>query len=214
MLRVRTWDLGPGTVACCQQLPQHNQQLPVDICMGSAASKAPKRAFPKTGTLQRTDHPTSQTADHVHHVPPGSGAQPDAKQQSDQQEQEEVQEQDFLQQLKQEGVKHAELGSFLDKLGGAIAGKHVSTLDIKHGDAKQTLHQRKEAGRLDTAALRHLFQDVHRMEQSPEPIDLDSLSHRYGLDKSLLKKVIHFNRLPAVTQHADGRLLGSWQWKA
>lgn len=50
---------------------------------------------------------------------------------ADQQEQEEVQEQDFLQQLKQEGVKHAELGSFLDKLGGAIAGKHVSTLDIK-----------------------------------------------------------------------------------
>lgn len=49
---------------------------------------------------------------------------------ADQQEQED-QEQDFLRQLKQEGVRHAELGSFLDKLGGAIAGKRVSTLDIK-----------------------------------------------------------------------------------
>ena len=48
-----------------------------------------------------------------------------------QQEQEEIKEQDFLRELKQQGVKHAELGSFLDKLGGAIAGKHVSTLDIK-----------------------------------------------------------------------------------
>lgn len=49
---------------------------------------------------------------------------------ADQQEQED-QAQDFLQHFKQEGVKHAELGSFLDKLGGAIAGKRVSTLDIK-----------------------------------------------------------------------------------
>ncbi|KAL3161867.1 hypothetical protein ABBQ38_008957 [Trebouxia sp. C0009 RCD-2024] len=202
--------------------------------MGSAASKAPKRTFPKTGTLQRTEKPTSQTADHIH---PSSGPQPDTQQQAgenggtestsalcnnsakvphccaDQHAHDEIQEQDFLRQLKQEGVKHAELGSFLDKLGGAIAGKHVSTLDIKHGDAKQILHQ-KEAGRLDTAALRHLFQDVHRMEQLSEPLDLDSLSHRYGVDKSLLQKVLHFNRLPAVTQHADGRLLGSWQWKA
>lgn len=120
--------------------------------MGSAASKAPKRTFPKTGTLQRTEKPTSQTADHIH---PSSGPQPDTQQQAgenggtestsalcnnsakvphccaDQHAHDEIQEQDFLRQLKQEGVKHAELGSFLDKLGGAIAGKHVSTLDIK-----------------------------------------------------------------------------------
>ena len=123
--------------------------------MGSAASKAPKRTFRKTGTLQRTENPTTQAADHVH---PGTGAQPDPHQQSGedaqplgiyistiqrkvhrsrsgigagQQEQEEIKEQDFLRELKQQGVKHAELGSFLDKLGGAIAGKHVSTLDIK-----------------------------------------------------------------------------------
>ena len=42
-----------------------------------------------------------------------------------------VPEQDFLQQLKREGVKDNELGFFLDKLGGAIAGKQVSTLDVK-----------------------------------------------------------------------------------
>lgn len=29
--------------------------------MGSAASKAPKRAFPKAQTLQRAEHPTSQS---------------------------------------------------------------------------------------------------------------------------------------------------------
>ena len=28
-------------------------------------------------------------------------------------------------------MKDADLGSFLDKLGGAIAGKQVSTLDVK-----------------------------------------------------------------------------------
>lgn len=36
-----------------------------------------------------------------------------------------------MQRLKREGVKDDELGSFLDKLGGAIAGKNVSTLDVK-----------------------------------------------------------------------------------
>lgn len=41
------------------------------------------------------------------------------------------QEQDFLQQLKQEGIRDDELGSFLDKLGGAIAPKQVSTMDLK-----------------------------------------------------------------------------------
>ena len=49
---------------------------------------------------------------------------------ADQQEQED-QEQGFLHHIKQEGVKHAELGSFLDKLGGAIAGNRISTLDMK-----------------------------------------------------------------------------------
>ena len=123
--------------------------------MGSAASKAPKRAFPKAQTLQRAENPTSQTASPAL---PSVGARPDLQQQSgmhadplagprqaltkqwsrfptpvvfaDQQEQED-QEQDFLRQLKQEGVKHAELGSFLDKLGASVAGKHVSTLGIK-----------------------------------------------------------------------------------
>lgn len=180
--------------------------------MGSAVSKAPKRTFPKTRTLQQTEDATRQTADQVS---PSIGVQPDTQQQLDQKEQEENQDHDFLRQLKQDGVRHAELGSFLDKLGGAIAGKHVTTLDMKHGAAKQTVHQRKEEdGRLNTAALRHLFQDVHRIGQSPEQLDLDSLSHRYGVDRSLLKKVLHYNRLPAVTQHADGRLVGSWQWKA
>ncbi len=52
-------------------------------------------------------------------------------QQSADQQADAGQEQDFLRHLKQEGVKDADLGSFLDKLGGAIAGKRVSTLDSK-----------------------------------------------------------------------------------
>lgn len=40
------------------------------------------------------------------------------------------------------------------------------------------MHQRKEEGRLDTAAVRHLFQDVHHMEQSHEQLDLEALSQR------------------------------------
>ena len=51
-------------------------------------------------------------------------------------------------------------------------------LAMQHGDAKQPVHQRKEEGRLDTAALHHLFQDVHRMEQSQEQLDLEALSQR------------------------------------
>lgn len=122
--------------------------------MGSAVSKAPKRTFPKTRTLQQTEDATRQTADQVS---PSIGVQPDTQQQlgasaqqfvvqtnayphlqgsnpnvcADQKEQEENQDHDFLRQLKQDGVRHAELGSFLDKLGGAIAGKHVTTLDMK-----------------------------------------------------------------------------------
>lgn len=40
------------------------------------------------------------------------------------------------------------------------------------------MHLRKEEGRLDTVALRHLFQEVHRMEQSQEQLDLEALSRR------------------------------------
>ena len=49
---------------------------------------------------------------------------------------------------------------------------------LQHVDAKQPVHQRKEEGRLDTAALRHLLQDVHRMEQSQDQLDLVDLSQR------------------------------------
>ena len=41
-----------------------------------------------------------------------------------------------------------------------------------------------------------------------------SFASRYDIDKSLLEKVIHFNRVPAVTQQADGSLFGSWEWKS
>lgn len=50
--------------------------------------------------------------------------------------------------------------------------------DMQHGDAKQLLHQRREEGRLSTAALRSLFQDVHHMEQSQSQLDLAALSKR------------------------------------
>lgn len=180
--------------------------------MGSAASKAPKRAFPKTQISQRTEPPGQQTSGQEL---PSTAGRPDQSQHrpTDQHQQDEV-EQDFLKQLKQEGVKDAELGSFLDKLGGAIAGTRVSTLDIKPGTAKQPVHQWKEAGRLDTAAMQRLFQDVHRMEQGQKQVDLEALSQRYGIDISLLDRVIHFNRVPAVTQQPDGSLFGSWQWKS
>ena len=60
--------------------------------------------------------------------------------------------QDFLQQLKQQGVKDDELGSFLDKLGGAIAPKHVSTLDVKVSlDSGFNMHREPFAGKHSTA---------------------------------------------------------------
>ena len=36
---------------------------------------------------------------------------------------------------------------------------------------------------------------------------------RYEVDQKLLEAVLRFNRIPAITEAADGRLLGSWQWK-
>lgn len=181
--------------------------------MGSAASKTPKRAFPKSQPVQRSETPTNHT---TAQTTPHRIAQPVQVQQQQTADQENPvdQEQDFLLHLKQEGVKDADLGSFLDKLGGAIAGKQVSTLDVKHGAAKKLLHHRKEEGRLSTAVLRNLFQDVHRMEQNQKQMDLAALANRYGIEKQLLEKVLHFNRIPAITQQADGRLFGSWQWKA
>ena len=50
--------------------------------------------------------------------------------------------------------------------------------DMQHGDSKQLLHQRREEGRLSTAALRSLFQDVHHMEQNRSKPDLAALSKK------------------------------------
>ncbi|KAA6419912.1 MAG: hypothetical protein FRX49_10102 [Trebouxia sp. A1-2] len=174
--------------------------------MGSASSKAPKRAFPKSQPIPRSVTPTNQT---TAQTTPHSIAQPVQAQQQQTADQENPvdHEQDFLLHLKQEGVKDADLGSFLDKLGGAIAGK-------QHGAAKKVLHHQKEEGRLSTAVLRNLFQDVHRMEQTQKQVDLAALANRYGIEKQLLEKVLHFSRIPAIAQQADGRLFGSWQWKA
>ncbi|KAL0050643.1 hypothetical protein WJX82_004002 [Trebouxia sp. C0006] len=128
--------------------------------------------------MQRSETPTNQTTSPA---TPHRIAQPvQAQQQTADQENPVDQEQDFLLHLKQEGVKDADLGSFLDKLGGAIAGKQVSTLDIKN----------------------------------QKQVDLAALANRYGIEKQLLEKVLHFTRIPAITQQADGRLFGSWQWKA
>lgn len=108
--------------------------------MGSAASKVPKRAFPKAMPAQRS-RPAERTevdqaaeatvpglskaveaAPKFERAAPGQfHAEPPSPEQ----------EQDFLLQLKREGVKDSELGSFLDKLGGAIAGKQISTQDLK-----------------------------------------------------------------------------------
>lgn len=145
--------------------------------MGSAASKAPKRTFPKSQPIRRSETPTNQTAAQATPHKIGQPVQAQQQQTSDQENLVD-QEQDFLLHLKQEGVKDADLGSFLDKLGGAIAGKQVSTLDIKHGATKKLLHHRKEEGRLSTAVLRNLFQDVHRMEQNQKQVDLTALANR------------------------------------
>ena len=41
-----------------------------------------------------------------------------------------------------------------------------------------------------------------------------SCDARYGIDQSLLERVLRFNRIPAISQAADGRLFGSWHFKS
>ncbi len=49
---------------------------------------------------------------------------------------------------------------------------------FQHGATKKVSHHRKEEGRLSTAVLRNLFQDVHRMEQNQKQVDLAALANR------------------------------------
>ncbi len=50
---------------------------------------------------------------------------------------------------------------------------------MQHEETKQLSQQNRDEGRLSTAAMRNLFHDVHRMEQSENHLDLEALSSRY-----------------------------------
>ena len=114
--------------------------------MGAAVSKTPKRVFPKTMPAQRVElvapeqsAPTESQAtgpvrEHGIAVFAGPKWQRlgyDMQALAAKPSHDHDHEQDFLRQLKQEGIRDDELGSFLDKLGGAIAPKQVSTMDLK-----------------------------------------------------------------------------------
>jgi hypothetical protein len=51
---------------------------------------------------------------------------------------------------------------------------------------------------------------AHRAWQQGRDLPAEELAREYSANLDVLRKLLQYNSVPAVTQAADGRLVGSW----
>lgn len=86
----------------------------------------------------------------------------------------------------------------------------------KYGWRKKSREEREAelAGRLDTPALKALFEErLRAAAHGRDPPSAAELAQRYGARQEVLEKVLQHASVPLISEAEDGRLVGSWPHK-